>query len=69
MESVSASDISVEIADSSSSVVQILHPNNSDNDVQLVEPVKDTATSEIATDITETRIQHARKRALSGQQI
>jgi glutamate-1-semialdehyde aminotransferase len=38
------------------------------NDVQLVEPVKDTATSEIATDITETPIQHARKRALSGQQ-
>jgi hypothetical protein len=50
-------------------VVQILNPNNSDNDVQLVEPVKDTATSEIATDITETPIQHARKRALSGQQI
>jgi hypothetical protein len=40
-------------------VVQILNPNNSDNDVQLVEPVKDTATSEIATDITETPIQHA----------
>jgi hypothetical protein len=37
-------------------------PNNSDNDVQLVEPVKDTTTSEIATDITETPIQHARKR-------
>jgi hypothetical protein len=29
----------------------------------------DTATFEIATDITETPIQHARKRALSGQQI
>ena len=38
-------------------VVQILKPHNSDNDVQLVEPV------------TETPIQHARKRALSGQQI
>ena len=38
-------------------VVQILNPNNSDNDVQLVEPVKDTATSEIATDITEMPIQ------------
>ena len=37
--------------------VQILNPHNSDNDVQLVEPV------------TETPIQHARKRALSGQQI
>jgi hypothetical protein len=35
----------------------------------LVEPVKDITTSEIATDITETPIQHARKRALSGQQI
>jgi ribosomal protein S2 len=45
-------------------VVQILNPNNSDNDIQLVEPVNDTATSEIATDITETPIQHARKRAL-----
>jgi hypothetical protein len=40
-------------------VVQILNPNNSDNDVQLVEPVKDTATSEIASNITETPIQHA----------
>ena len=50
-------------------VVQILNPTNSDNDVQLVEPVKDTATSEIVTDITETPIQHARKRALAGQQI
>jgi hypothetical protein len=50
-------------------VVQILNTNNSDNDVQLVEPVKDITTSEIATDITETPIQHARKRALSGQQI
>jgi hypothetical protein len=28
-------------------VVQILNPNNSDNDVQLVEPVKDTATFEM----------------------
>jgi hypothetical protein len=36
---------------------------------KLVEPVKDTAASEIATDITETPIQHARKRALSGQQM
>jgi hypothetical protein len=35
----------------------------------LVEPVKDTATSEITTDITESPIQHARKRALSGLQI
>ena len=50
-----------EIAPSSAEtpVVQILNPNNSDNDVQLVEPVKDTATSEIATNITETPIQHA----------
>jgi hypothetical protein len=38
------------------------------NDTSL-EPVKDTATFDIATDITETPIQHARKRALSGQQI
>ena len=50
-------------------VVLIPNPSNCDNDVQLVEPVKDTATSEIATDITETPIQHARKRALSGQHI
>jgi hypothetical protein len=72
LESVSASDISVEIADSSSSVVPSVvspspasanicssssKPHNSHNDVQLVEPV------------TETPIQHARKRALSGQQI
>ena len=35
----------------------------------MVEPVKDTATSEIATDITETPCQHAQKRVLSGQQI
>lgn len=63
--------VTTEIAPNSEEtpVVQILNPNNSDNDVQLVEPVKDTATSEIATDITETPIQHARKRALSGQQI
>jgi hypothetical protein len=63
--------VTTEIAPNSeeTSVVQTLNPNNSDNDVQLVEPVKDTATSEIATDITETHIQHARTRALSGQQI
>ena len=63
--------VTTEIAPNSEEtpVVQILNPNNSDNDVQLVEPVKDTATSEIATNITETPIQHARKRALSGQQI
>ena len=54
--------VTTEIAPNSEEtpVVQILNPNNSDNDVQLVEPVKDTATSEIATDITETPIQHAR---------
>jgi hypothetical protein len=58
--------VTTEIAPNSveTPVVQILNPNNSDNDVQLVEPVKDAATSEIATDITETPIQHARKRAL-----
>jgi hypothetical protein len=63
--------VTTEIAPNSEEtpVVQILNPNNSDNDVQLVEPVKDTAASEIATDITETPIQHARTRALSGQQI
>ena len=63
--------VTTEIAPNSEEtpVVQILNPNNSDNDVQLVEPVKDTATSEIATDITETPIQHARKRALSGKKI
>jgi 3-hydroxyacyl-CoA dehydrogenase len=57
--------VTTEIAPNSEEtpVVQILNPNNSDNDVQLVEPVKDTATSEITTDITETPIQHARKRA------
>ena len=62
--------VTTEIAPNSEEtpVVQILNPNNSDN-VQLVEPVKETATSEIATDITETPSQHARKRALSGQQI
>jgi hypothetical protein len=54
--------VTTEIAPNSEEtpVVQILNPNNSDNDVQLVEPVKDTATSEMATDITETPIQHAR---------
>ena len=43
--------VTTEIAPNSEEtpVVQILNPNNSDNDVQLVEPVKDTATSEIAT--------------------
>ena len=58
--------VTTEIAPNSEEtpVVQILNPNNSDNDVQLVEPVKDTATSEIATDITETPIQHARTRSL-----
>jgi hypothetical protein len=51
--------VTTEIAPNSEEapVVQILNPNNSDNDVHLVEPV------------TETPIQHARKRALSGQQI
>jgi hypothetical protein len=51
--------VTTEIAPNSEEtpVVQILIPNNSDNDVHLVEPV------------TETPIQHARKRALSGQQI
>ena len=51
--------VTTEIAPNSEEtpVVQILNPHNSDNDVQLVEPV------------TETPIQHARKRALSGQQI
>ena len=53
--------VTTEIAPNSveTPVVQILNPNNSDNDVQLVEPVKDTATSEIASNITETPIQHA----------
>jgi hypothetical protein len=51
--------VTTEIAPNSEEtpVVQILNPHNSENDVQLVEPV------------TETPIQHARKRALSGQQI
>jgi hypothetical protein len=51
--------VTTEIATNSEEtpVVQILNPTNSDNDVHLVEPV------------TETPIQHARKRALPGQQI
>jgi hypothetical protein len=51
--------VTTEIATNSEEtpVVQILNPTNSDNDVHLVEP------------FTETPIQHARKRALPGQQI
>jgi hypothetical protein len=51
--------VTTEIAPNSEEtpVVQILNPHNSDNDVQLVEPV------------TETPIQHARKRALQGSTL